>query len=478
MSIFKDSFMLTLSKAIKAAVSLILTMIISRLMIESDYGIYKQLMLIFSILTTVIPLGIPTTVSYYYKNLSNTKRNTLVTNTIIISAVLSSITIIFLMLFRNQIATFFGNGELTNYLIILYIYIFIGIFFSYIENLYVSSGNSVLLGKINIVYFILYFIVIALVIHFYRNIFSIMVAITALEASKSTIMMLNIIFKEKYKYKFNYPFLKEQSLYAIPLGLTTIIQTINLYIDNLFVSNMYNSFNYAIYSVASTEIPFISIITVSLATVALPEMSRAFNTDKNLKKVFSIWNQITIVGVAVIFPVFAVLMFFNKGYIEFIFSEKYIKATPIFVVYLFRLPLSCTIFSNILIILGRQKDLLLNIVIGSITNIILNFILIRYFGMIGAAVSTVIMHSLLIFMQVYQISKYSKYKISKIIDFKRIVTILIISMLITSVLYFVSRISNFGNILNLIIYGSTAFLICIFLFYKLGVINKKFLGGR
>jgi O-antigen/teichoic acid export membrane protein len=475
MNIFKDSFVLTLSKGLKAFVSLILTMIICRVMTETDYGTYKQLMLLFGICTTIIPLGIPITVSFYYKNLTEKKKHSLFTNTVIISFILSTITLLFLIIFRTKIGTFFNNSSIYQYLMILFIYSFIGILFNYMENLYVSSNNSILLSKINIVYFIIYLIIVSGITYVYKNIEYILISLVLLELLKSLYMILKIIHKENFQFKPNFLFLKEQLIYAIPLGLTTIIQTINLYVDNLFISNLYSAYNYAIYSVAATEVPFVSIITISLATVALPEMSKAYNSDKNLEKVINIWNQITIIGVVAIFPAFAVLLFFSKGYIEFIFSSKYIEATTIFIIYLIRLPLSCTVFSNILVVLGKQKCMLTNIIIGTLFNIIMNFILIKSLGMIGSALATVMMHILLIFLQMYQIKKYSHYSILKLLDLKKISIILLISILVALILFLLSNIINLGNRINLLVYGTGTYVICMLIFIKMGTISKKFL---
>lgn len=479
MSLIKDSVIMTFSKGIRAFVMLILTMLMSRVMMEDTYGTYRQIMLIVTLCTAIIPLGIPVTISYFYQNINAMQKSKLVNNTLIISSVLSISVICIINIFSFDISVLFNNSNLVDYLFILSLYIAIIIAFSYLENLYISSGHALILGIINIIFFIIYFIIIAIEIIFFNKLYTIILTMTILEVIKSVYMLYKIYNLNKYEYLFDISFMKKQMGYAMPLGLTVIIQTINLYTDNLFISSNFTPTEYAIYSTGATEVPFISIITISLATVALPQMSKLYNTDHDFQGVLEVWSKTTKSAAAIIFPVFWILLFYNAGYIKFIFSEKYLATTPVFIVYLFRLLLSCTVFSNILIILKKQKVIVKNMLIGIMFNITMNFLLIKIFGMLGAAISSMLMHSLLVILQLYQISKFSNYKVSHLLPFRELLKLLIVPGLISSIVWIISLYFNFGQVINLFIYGGIIFIITMILYYKYNfipqeIINKYF----
>jgi len=474
MSIMKDSMLLTISKFMKSFIQLIVTMILTRTMFQESYGTYKQLMLLFNILFTIVPLGIPTTVSYYFKNLDKEKRNILFTSTILMSSFLGIIVFLGVNSAKYFISDIFNNKQLLSCLGITSLYIAISIVFSFIENIYVSSDKAILLSKLNIIYLIVYLIVVVLVAYFINSIEAIMYAITILEVIKSFWLYFVIYKIDKYKYIIDFNFMKQQFKYSIPLGITAIVQTLNLYIDGIFISNMFSASEYAIYATGATQVPFVNIITVSLAAVALPQMSKFFNTDKNINAVIELWGKITIMAAIIIFPIFWILIFFGKGYTIFIYSEDYLKSVPIFLVYLLKLPLSCTIFGNILVVINKRKYILYNMIIGATLNIALNFILINRFGMIGAAISSVVIHIILIIMQMNKISKTTEINIKKLLPYKILSILFLIAGIMGLALKQVSIMIDLGNILNFFVYGCVIFISSILLYIRFNFIPREY----
>lgn len=460
MNILKDSITLTISKGVRSLVMMVVVMLVSRKMEMGVFGSYRQLITLSYIITAIAPLGIPTSVSYYYKNFKKEKRDLLITSSIIMCLFLALVSVSICTLFNSYIGNALNIDNFSAYLFAFCSYVFILSASSFIENLYISSDNSKALSIFNIVYFLVYLLVSVIQISITTNVSSIFICMFILEIGRYVFYIFWINKKVNYKFNLDIPFMKEQLIYCIPLGLVTIMQTLNGHIDKLLVSGYFNSEKYAVYSTGTMDVPLISLVTISLATVALPNMSKEYNTNNDINAVMSIWREITILGALVLFPCFFILIFYNKGYIDFLFSSKYFVCIPVFIIRMFKLPLQCTVFGNILIVMKKQKVIILNMGITIALNILFNIMLIPVWGIEGAALSGVLVHLATIILQMKQISKYSKVKMGVLLPYRELGKIFLTSFIVTGIVYLVSNVFNINYIIKLIIFGGLMFILC------------------
>lgn len=468
----KDSLILTFSKGIRGVLMLIFNMIIARLFTESLYGTYKQVNLIINLITSICIVGIPTTISYFYISSSKKDKEKLIGNTVIILFAISLITSIFIIIFKDNIGLLLNNNNIVNYIQLIAIQVFIMIISSFLENLYISSKNTVILGKIYLVYTIVNFIVLGYITIFTRNLYVLVLFMVIIEFLRSTIMYFVICRIENLKLRFDYDLLYKQIKFALPLGIVGLVQNLNMYIDNLFISNRFNTEEYAAYANAATDIPLVGIITISIASVALPLMSKNYAENNNKKSILSIWGESCEKTAIIMFPIFWIVLLFAKEYIEFIFSSKYIYgSTPIFVIYLMKFPLYFTVFGNVLIVMRQQKYIMINSIIGIILNIILNIIFLNIFGIIGPAISTVITQYLVVYLQLNRVKKQLNIRFNETLPYKKLFKIFLYPIIIVIPIYMLSKIFVISPSLKLIIFGGAMYIGTMFLFIKIKIIN-------
>ncbi|VYT78863.1 Polysaccharide biosynthesis protein [Clostridium tertium] len=470
----KDSLILTFSKGIRGVLMLIFNMIIARLFTESLYGTYKQVNLIINLATSICVVGIPTTISYFYVSSSRKDKERLIGNTIVVLSAIAVISSLSIVIFKEKLAVLLNNPDILNYISLLAIQIFIMIISSFLENLYISSNNTVMLGRVYIVYTIVNFLTLAFVTIKIRNLYYILFCMIVIEFLRTIIMYFSIKKKEALKFKIEYKLLYKQIRFAIPLGVVALVQNLNIYIDNLFISNRYTPEQYAAYANAATDIPLVGIITISIASVVLPRMSKSYSENKNSNEVLSIWGESSEKTALIMFPIFWIALLFSREYIELIFSYKYVESsTPIFIIYLMKFPLYFTVFGNILIVIKQQKYVMYNSMIGILLNIVLNIVFLRIFGIIGPAISTAIVHYSMVYLQLLKISKGLNVKIQRVLPYKKLIKIFLLPSIIAIPIYFISSIIKISPILKFIIFGGIIYLISILVFIKVGYIKKE-----
>lgn len=473
-SIFKDSLMLTVGKSSRTFLMMIFAMFATRFLTEGDYGTYKQMVLINTMLVAIIPLGIPISVSYYYQNLQRLGQSKLVSNTIVTSFGLSAVCFIGMLVLKPFVIQLFNNNmELSKHYFILAMYVFVTVMFSFLENLFVSTGDSMLLGIINIVFSIAFFSGILAATYFTKNLSYVFFWMFLSELVKSLIMCAIIQKKYKYSFGIDISFLKEQFIYCLPLGLVAIAQFLNNYLDKLSISNQYTPEEFAVYVNGASEVPFIGLITVSVATVILPQLSRIYNTEKDVDKMVSVWKDTQKNTAIILYPLFWAMLLCCHGFIVFLYSETYIASVPYFVVFLMKQPMAVTVYGNILIILKKQKYTFYNFCITIVLNLTLNIVLIRLIGMIGAAISTIFCQLIITFLQLYQIGRFTGYKKRDLMPFKDLFKLLFSGGAVTLVLFIIMQIFDFGHVLNMFIYGPISVFACFGAYILLGYIKLE-----
>lgn len=453
---------------------LVFNMVIARVFTENLLGTYKHINLVMNIFSTVCTIGIPTAVSCLYGTYDKGKKNKLVSNTVMLLGGISVLSSIIIILFKRQLVLLLNNPDILLYINILAVYVFIMIISSFLENLYISSEQSVLLGKIYILYAIANFIVMILSVVVFNSLYLLIILIVSVELIRTIVMFFVIKRLENLIFDIDMGMLRPLLKFALPLGIVSIIQTINTYIDNLFISNNYTPDQYAAYANAAMDIPFVGIITVSIAAVILPRMAKEYKKNKNFKGVLEIWGDASKKTAVIMFPIFWIAILFSTGYIQFIFSEKYvISSTPIFIIYLLKFPLYCAVYGNVLVVFGKQKYVMYNSILGIILNIILNEIFINIFGICGPAVSTVIVQYIVVILQLLQISKHSSVRFSKVMPFKDLFKIFVLPSVIAIPMYYLSVLLNIPKWIGLIGFGIIIYFGTMLIYYKFNYIDKK-----
>lgn len=474
----KDSMILTFSKGIRGIITLLFNMIIARVFSENLLGTYKHIMLIVNMLTAICILGIPTTISYFYNGYTEEKKNKFLGNTIIILSTISVITMALIVLLKEQLVLILNNQQILDYINIIAIYVFVMIISSFLENLFISSEHSEGLAIIYIIYTIFNFIFMLISVLIFKSLYLLIFSIVLIEIFRTIIMYIYIKKKEKFKLSSDLAMMSMQVKFALPLGVVALVQNLNMYIDKIFISNKYNPEQFAAFANAATDIPLVGIVTVSVAAVVLPKMSKIYRKNKNFDAVLSIWKESCTKTAIIMFPIFWIAFLFSKGYIEFVFSEKYIlSSTPIFVIYLMKFPLYCTVFGNILIVLGKQKYVMYNSIVGIILNIILNVLFINIIGMRGPALATVIVQYIVVYLQLRQISKDTSVSIFKLMEYKKLFLIFIIPGAVAIPLSIFCNILRIPQWISLIVMGFIIYILSLIFYYYFNMLDRELIKG-
>lgn len=165
-------------------------------------------------------------------------------------------------------------------------------------------------------------------------------------------------------------------------------------IDKYVISLFCDTETIAVYANASKLLPF-DLLTTSLITVLVPVLTRLINSKQfeDAQKVMKLYLQMGYV-MTFIFVGGAVVL--AKDLLLFLYAPKYLSGLTIFIVYLF---VDMIRFANVTTILsaaGKTKILMRISVSVLVANAFLNVLTLKLFGIIGPAVTTLVLTLLMI----------------------------------------------------------------------------------
>jgi len=274
------------------------------------------------------------------------------------------------------------------------------------------------------------------------------------------------IFKNKIKFKptFNKRFLISKLKLSYPFALTTIFGVVYFNFDKFMISFMLNDYQVGLYSTGYTFYGFLIGATALFSTVFFPILSRNYKNIR-FKSILDKYSRIIIV---LALPMVFGVIYLAKDIIRLIFGKDFVVGFIAFqiIIIFFLINAVNQIFNNILTMHNLQKYIFKLFLIAAVVNVVLNFIAIPLFGIIGAAITTVL-SELIIFVGMYL--KVSR-NIIKFGFFKKLVIPFLSSIFMLAGIYLVKdvlKIVVINNSLNVLFYcviGSILYVLFIFMF--------------
>lgn len=251
------------------------------------------------------------------------------------------------------------------------------------------------------------------------------------------------------------------------LILFSISIAINIYtnLDTVMLGFLTNDYEVGLYNIAIKFKSILVSLVISLGTVLLPRISYYYsaNMKEEIERILiKSSNFILILSISLtgFFSIFA------KECIMFLAGESFIDATQSMIIITMTIPIigvANLISYQILLPINKEKVLTIATSVGAIINLILNMILIRKLGALGASIATLLAEIIGLLIQIYSV-RHICIKIIKNININNIIISLVISSIAVILFKCIYMNSWFLKILcGAIIYFSVFFIMLLVL---------------
>jgi O-antigen/teichoic acid export membrane protein len=359
---------------------------------ESVFGLYSIALTILQISVMIFGLGIPIAfVSFTGAFINESKVKGFFIKTLKIVLLSALIPTLIYLVFADFVANYiFNKGSLKIYFQILSLTIPFMISHEIICYYFMSIKKFITYGIFIFILPNVLFIALLIIFHFYD--FELHYSFLAYAISILITSLIGFLAILLNKTSIEYPLISAKVVLnkSLPMMLSGVFLLLLNWTDVLMLARFETESQIGIYNVAFKVGYLTLFFVVSMNVIIMPKVSELFHKSyfHEMKRVV---NKATQVIILLTIPLAAILIFFSKYILSF-FGEAFISGSTVLILITVG-GLFNALTGNVDQILNMtdNQKLVRNIfIIGFIINVILNLILIPNYGILGAAVSSLV----------------------------------------------------------------------------------------
>lgn len=384
----RDAVKLTASKVLTLIIGMVTAMLLSRFRTLEEYGTYSQLLMVISITTSIISLGIPNSINYFLARAeSDQEKQKFLSVYYSLNTLISFATGLVLVLSAPLIASYFNNPLINSFVYFLAVFPWTQIIQASIENLLIvyQKTTGIIVFRLLNSLLLIGIIVVVQLLNWNFQAFLILFLVIQVLFSIATYLIAKSL-SGKLQVNFNRELIGKILKFSVPLGLASVVGTISIELGKLVIGAMYNTEQLAIYANASREMP-VTIISASLTAVLLPQLARLLSKEKNEESV-TLWGKSVTLSYVFMSFFSAVLFVFAPQIISILYSDKYLPGVNVFRIFSLVILLRTTYFGMLLNSKGKTKFIFYSSIASLVLNLILSYLFYLLFGFIGPALAS------------------------------------------------------------------------------------------
>ena len=433
-ALLKDAAKLTTSRVVALGVGLVSTMLLSRFRTLTEYGTYSQLILLGSVVTTLFMLGVPNSLNYFLARASGTEerrdlRSTFLTYLTLVGAA----TGVLLAVAAPLAARYFRNEAILGYAYFLAVYPWATILQSCAENLLVveKRTGTLVVYRSAVSLGVLGSVIVCQALG--QTFQTYLVAYVAVQACAAlAVYAVAGRMPGGLRVALDGKALKRILAFSAPLGLATVLGTLNLEMGKLVVGALATTEQLAVYTNAAREMP-VTILSASIAAVLLPEVARMLQAGRP-REALDLWGRTAVLSFLVLAPFAVLLILYAPQWISVLYSAKYLSGVAVFRVASLLVLLRVTYFGLFLNALGKTRFILYSSLAALVLTAGLSYVLYTVLGIVGLALATVLSNVFTSLFQLTATARQLKLRLREIFPWRELLRLAGVNALLAAVL--------------------------------------------
>jgi O-antigen/teichoic acid export membrane protein len=433
----KESIVLYANNAFVAVLNFVSIAFLSHVLLPQDYGSYKYMFMIISICVALGSLGFSQAVFYYIYQAQDKIEEYAYLNASRFCLILSFGISIISFYILNTILTVDQSGYAFNkfYGVLIGI-IFSGIVQSIELNVFLKNRCSWFYFT-NIISSYIIRLMLFYVAYLYQADLFTYVNIWFLNAILST--LINQLYLEfLYQgapYKLSKKYILQIIKYSLPIGIALFFGVILVQVDRVVLTFLFKDpIKLAIVSNGNFEVPLITAFYASFSTISFPKMLKAFNANNKIEMLkYRYEYQINVA--LLLFPIVLTFIFFSTEIMTVVFGEFYVSSAKLFSIYSITFLFRFTSYHDLFLISKKTKYIAYIQAAELIFHIILTYVFIQMFSLIGASIAVLVTNLFYFFIASYLGSKVIEMPLKALYPYKRLFVLLLVSIIILAPFY-------------------------------------------
>jgi O-antigen/teichoic acid export membrane protein len=453
---------LTVSRLSNFAIHLLSPMLLVRVLDVETYGRYQEFIVYVTLLVALCSFAVDSSLTYFLPRYPLRERS-LVSQTTAVTLVLSAIVLLVLLLAKPL----FLKLTSFDFVVPLAAYVFFFVNPNWVDYYWIAKRQPRLVLYYSALRLLARVGVLLVVAYVTRDVLMIIWSMVAVEAIRSLLVFTYFAGKGVFVSDFKRPEIAEQLSFAAPLGAAALIQNAGRSIGKIVITSTLGPAALAYYATGTYLQPVVRVLRSGIEDAVYPELVRAHNEPRGALR---LWQRVNVLNCVMFFPAFILLVYYAKPIIIFLFTDAYLPAVPIFVVYAFFLLRRCFNTDTLLRTTGRSGFMFWGSIGALIANILLIVLLSRSMGMIGPAVAFIAAEVLLEFYFAYEAKRTLKLTVAELADWLSIARIAASCAMAMPILIGFSMLPG-PELIRIGVASLLYFSLVLYLAYRLGVMD-------
>ena len=448
-----EATLLTFSKVATSGIAMVMTMMLSRFRTLDEYGTYNQILMVINLVTSVLMLGLPKSLNFFLaKADTKEERQRFLSFYYTLNTVLSFIVGLALVLSVGLIEQYFSNDMIRGFWYFLAVFPWTKIVCSSVENLLIVYKKAKMLVGFRVLNSLALLLTVIVVQWTGRSFGDYMLWYVIVEALFAvSVYVIAARVSGGLRPYFAFSMMKRVLAFSIPLGLASVVGTLNVELDRLIIGAFMSTAEYAVYSNAAKELP-VTLIASSFTAVLLPQMVRLMKKDRN-RDALALWGNATTLSMIIIAIIGVGCFVYAEDVIKILYGEKYIGGVWVFRLYSLHLLLRCTYYGMVLNSIGRTVFIFWCSIGALASNAVLNLVLFKVFeifggSMIAPAVATLISTTAMAILQLAVTAKSLNVRFKEVFPWKESGVIILLNIALGSIFYFAKLFAPLNEIFS------------------------------
>ena len=359
-SLTAQAFWLLIAKTIGFALTMALPLVLVRTLSQSEFGLYKQAFLIVGTATTILPLGFGMS-AFYFLPRGRDGHGSIVMHIMLVHAAVGGLAAAALWLWPGVLERLFDSHALVPYAAQIGLVILTWTVGSFLDIIAVArqdvrASTAFIIG--NQAVRTAAFMLAALTAGSVRALIDAGVVLGVLQIAVLVVYMHGHY--PRFWTEFDWPLLRSQASYALPLGLSALVFKLQNDVPHYFVAHAFGATAYAIFAVGVFNLPLIGLLRESVGSVMLPRVSR-LEQEQDPRPIIGLVASVARKLALVYFPMYAFLIVVGREFIVLLFTRQYLASWPVFAIYLTVIPTGVIVLDPITRAYAEQRFFLLKI---------------------------------------------------------------------------------------------------------------------
>ncbi len=463
---------LILANLIKYAVGFVMPMVLVRMLSQSDYGAYQQMIFIGWAALSIMTLGLPTSIYYFYHYVSPERIPTLVVQTSLMLGIGGAMAAAAVFFGAPAIADILNNPSIADLLKLYAVSIVFMIASEHSVHFMIAQNRYGLSLAFETGETFIRVLVLLLPLWFGFGFSGLIVGIVLYAALRFVVRTAYLFSTADLRFAgwSRHLFTMEQLGYSIPIALVAVVGIVGSTFNKGILATSFTAAEYALYSVGALEIPLDVIFQASVANVlraSLPPLVR----DGNLTEVVRVLRESVRKLSIIVLPSFVFLYGYSEQFITVLFTADYAESVHVFRIYLWLVPLNMLILSPIPQIFGKPRlNLYINLSATAVL-LALSYALFKGIGFYGPVIAAVASQYLAVLIFIVVALRLTRSTIRQLLPLPSILLVIAAS-LVGLVSAQIAREVTSSGLLNLLLAGVVFSAVFLVVAALIGVLTK------